>query len=734
MISETSADADSHFRLALALLIAVFSLAIPGKTQGPRNALAVQTADAIRIDGLLDEAAWRQAQAVTEFFQKDPHEGEISSERTEVRILYTNSSIYFGIRCYDTEPSHILATELRRDNDFANDDSISVILDTFHDRRSAFQFRTNPQGTQYDALVTDEGRITDVNWDEQWASVAKTDDGGWTAEIEIPFKSLRLSPKEEQSWGIDFERVIRRKNEFTYWSNYHRGFNFTQVSQAGNLNGLKGLTAGLTLRVKPFVKSAITHIDGDPLVVSDVGSLSDIGLEDVKWRITSDFTADFTVNTDFAETDVDAQVLNLTRFPVFFPEKREFFVEGAGIFDYGPGGGAASEMKLFFSRRIGLSPDPQRATIPILAGGKLTGKTNGWTVGLLDVQTDQFDKIPKRNFSVLRVKKDLFARSNAGIIATNRDSAVSGDPYNRGVGVDANFFFLDHFSIQGFATSTFSPGKDKDHWAGRIRSFWDSDFVFVNGEHMVLQRNFNPEMGWLPRGDMKKTRAQFDLKPRPNNELIRQFFLRSTLDYITNQAGELETRNQDFSFETAFQSGDRVIARYTHMFDRIRRNFSIQNRLPVAPGDHTWEFAQFRFIPSSNRILSGEVNIRREWGFYGGQNTEFNWSPLWKPTPRLSINPTYQWNRVKLASGKFTSNLINSQVNYAFSNAWLTGTTLQYNSLAKLVVVNFRLNYIYRPGDDFFLIYNESRNLADSPTGRLVNRSIIAKITHSWDF
>jgi hypothetical protein len=389
--------------------------------------------------------------------------------------------------------------------------------------------------------------------------------------VEIPFKVLRLTGEEEQVWGVDFERVIRRKNEFTYWSNYKRGFDFKQVSQAGQLIGLRNLSSGLTLRIKPFVKSALKQASAVPGMPADVHSLSSAGLEDVKYRITSDLTADFTVNTDFAETDVDAQVLNLTRFPVFFPEKREFFVEGGGIFDYGPGGGAASELKLFFSRRIGLSPD--RESVPIRGGGKITGKSGSWAMGLLDVQTGAFGKIPQRNFAVARVKKDVFSRSNVGFIATNRDSATPGDPYNRGFGGDGNFTFLQHLNIQTFATSTFTPEKDKDHWAGRIRSYWDTDFLWADVEHLVIERDYNPEMGWLPRRDMRKSKFQLDLKPRPNSQLIRQLFFRSNVDYITNQAGELETRNQDFTFESLFQNGDRILARYSHLFDRIRKGF-----------------------------------------------------------------------------------------------------------------------------------------------------------------
>ena len=435
MIFAPSLNSSSVPKFVMRLFLAFALFQFTNVAFAQRTARAVPTAAPIQVDGVLNEPAWSETPALAEFLQKDPREGEPASERTEIRILYTKKSIFFAIRCFDSQPSQILATELRRDNEFLNDDSISILLDTLHDRRSGYLFRTNPLGTQNDALVTDEGRVTDLNWNETWNAGATVTETGWTAEIEIPFKALRLTSDMEQAWGIDFERVIRRKSEFTYWSNYKRGFEFTRVSQAGDLRGLNDLDTGLKLRVKPFIRSALKQ--------PNLSSQSEVGLEDVKYRITSNFTADFTANTDFAEAEVDAQVLNLTRFPVFFPETREFFVEGAGMFDYGPGGGGTSELRLFFSRAIGLSPD--REPIPILGGGKLTGKAGGWTLGLLDVQTGALGKTPRRNFAVARVKKDILSRSNVGAIFTNRDSATPGDPYNRGLGFDANFTFFEHW-------------------------------------------------------------------------------------------------------------------------------------------------------------------------------------------------------------------------------------------------------------------------------------------------
>lgn len=699
--------------------------------QGEKVAIAIPAESVIRVDGVLEESVWDTAPAVKGFLQRDPQEGDAATELTEVRIVYTSQSIFFGVICHDSNPEGIRATELRRDNDFENDDSFSLVLDTFHDHRNAFLFRTNPLGTQSDALITDEGRITNTNWDEKWNVAARIAEQAWTVEIEIPFKALRTTEQPVQIWGLDFERIIRRRTEFTYWNNYRRGFNFRQVSQAGHLEGLKNLSAGLTWRIKPFMRTALVR-DSVERGGSDVDSLSEIGVEDLKYRITPNFTFDFTVNPDFAEADVDDQVLNLTRFPVFFEEKREFFVEGAGIFDFGPGGGEASELKLFFSRRIGLSP--QGRPIPIIGGGKLTGKAKGWTVGLIDLHTREFKGIPRRNLSVMRVKKDLLARSNVGAIFTNRQSGSPGDPFNRAWGADANFTFFDHFNLQTFATASYSPGKNDDRWAGRIRSYWESDLVVANMEHLVIQKDFNPELGWLPRRDLRRTKAQLDLKPRPNSQTIRQLAFRTNVDYITNQAGQLETRSQDFTGEASFQSGDRFFLRYSHLFDRIKKPFPIQGLVTVPAGDYVWNTLLFHFFPSAHRKLSGTVVLRKEWGFYGGSNTQISWSPLLKVSKNLSVSPRYRFNQVTLPQGSFNSHLINSQFNYAFSTRWLTSTTVQYNNTTHFAGINLRLNYIYRPGDDFFLVYNESKTLAEGGSPGQVNRSLIAKLTYSFDF
>ena len=378
------------------------------------------------LDGNLDEAIWQRVPAISEFLQRDPQEGEPATETTEVKIIYTNTAIYFGVICYDSEPERIIAKERARDDTLTTDDTFEIILDTFHNRKDGFLFRTNPLGTKFDSWITEEGRRQNDNWDERWEVASRRTEAGWVLEIEIPFRSIRMPGEEEQIWGIDFKRSITRKNEEVIWSNYRRDFDFVEVSQAGDLVGLRDLSSELRLRIKPYVTGGAKRVFTQG--VPETEHLFDAGLEDVKYRLTSSLILDFTLNPDFAQVDVDDQVANLTRFSIFFPERREFFLENANVFEFGPGAGLAhdqrGEPKFFHSRTIGLSEDQE--PIDIIAGLKLTGQLTGLDLGFMSVQTDDFKATPGSNYSVLRVRKKLLSRSVVGFSGTNRQSRVGG--------------------------------------------------------------------------------------------------------------------------------------------------------------------------------------------------------------------------------------------------------------------------------------------------------------------
>jgi len=406
---------------------------LPSPSSGQRRIQAVRVTDEIKIDGLLDESAWSSAQPATEFIQQQPTEGAPASERTEVRVLFDDKNIYFGIRAFDSDARHINARELVRDASFSNDDTISILLDTYHDRRNGFRFVVNPLGTQQDALITDEGRDVNVTWNGVWISGGRIDDKGFTVEIEIPLTTLRFKEGIE-SWGFNISRVIRRKNEVNLWTSWQRSFGLERVSQAGELSGVEEIRRRRLREIKPYASGEWRA--GVPLVGSsglDAGVRTNVGIEVAKLGITPSLTAEFTVNPDFGQAEVDDQIVNLTRFSVFFPEKRDFFLENSGIFLFGRQG----ENQAFFTRRIGLTDDG--APVPIDYGVKLTGKVGPYNIGFLQVQTRKLGEaatalgIPRQQFSVLRLKRDILKRSYVGAILVNRQgaTAVGGESYNR---------------------------------------------------------------------------------------------------------------------------------------------------------------------------------------------------------------------------------------------------------------------------------------------------------------
>ena len=727
------------------------------ETHGKRAIEAVRTELPVELDGSLDEPAWQQAPISLGFVQKDPHEGEPSTENTEFRVLYTPTTLYIGVICYDSEADRILATERRRDSEMENDDILTIVLDTFHDHRNSYMFRTNPLGARYDALVTDEGNDINKNWDEQWEVAARTTPAGWIAEFAIPVKSLRVIEGNGHAWGLDLERVIRRKNEFAYWNGFRRGFRLVNVSQAGHLGGLEELESGLRLRVKAYLLGGFSHTtdrsrsrlcqeeSGEPRTGSSFCNASDIGAEVVKYRITPSLTADFTWNTDFAQTEVDDQQVNLDRFPLFFPEKREFFQEGSGIFEFGVarGEGPGAVMKLFHSRQIGLSPIT-RQPIPIVGGGRITGRVAGLTLGLLNVQTEAFpaEGIPASNYGVARVKRDVFSRSTIGGFLINREMAGTND-FNRVVGADANFIFWEHLTIGGMLARSSSLEGKQDNWLSAGEVGWDSDFLLLRTSWLFVDQDFRDDLGFIPRKNIRAFSPQISILPRPRSRIIRQFRFGFRSDYTMDQNYQLETRINHIPFETRFQRGDVLNVAPHSRLERLRQPFAIRRGVVIPPGTYSWWYLPITYHSNPAQKLSWSLNWRTHWGFFGGDLTQFSIEPLLKFNEQVSMEVGYELNKATFPQRMcvrttdsgcgFTDHTVNTRINYNFNNQWLTSATIQYNSEDSFAGFNFRLNYIFRPGDDFFLIYNEGRRVDGILDGQK-DRTFQAKLTYSFDF
>jgi hypothetical protein len=695
---------------------------------GKKTIRALRISEPIRLDGVLDEPAWGRAQSVSDFVQQDPHVDQPVSERTEARVLLDDDALYVGVTCFDSDPHGVIGRELRRDDALLNDDRFEIALDTFHDHRNAYHFVINPLGTQYDAHSTDEGHDVNVEWDERWEARARMTGEGWIAEIRIPLTALR-SPEGADTFGVNFKRFIRRKNEIAQWTGWDRDFDFLQVSQAGHLAGLAGIRTGLKLRVKPYARGGFRDANSATRDVP-TEALHDVGLEDLKFGITPGLTAELTVNTDFAQTEVDEAVVNLTRFPTFFPEKREFFLERAGILEFGLGGrrGGAAErnLQMYFSRRIGLTDD--RREVPMRAGAKVIGRVAGLDLGLLNVQTGRFEGRPGSNYTIFRAKRNVLSRSNVGTFFSNRQSG--GSDYNRVAGADLNLTLFKNTDVQGFVGKSFTPGREGNDWVGRAKFNRFTDIFEVFLEHLYIGSEFQHDVGFVRRTNIRRTDGALIWEPRPKAlPSVRNFVFRGEVVYTTDVGSRLLTREQIFQATSRFQSDDAVRFNSTQILDRVERAFAVAEGISVPAGEYSYRENFAEGEAGGKRKLSGR--LRFGFGdFYSGRRHYWQVSPAFRPSPHFSVEASYERNDVTLPQGAFTTDVVNGRLNVNLSNRWLTTTLAQYDSASERKVFYFRLNYIYRPGDDVFVVFNQSSQpgLRDQP-----DRALIVKLTHSFD-
>ncbi len=520
----------------------IILLTKPAFAQGhsePSTITAVRVAKAPVLDGILTDDAWTQAEAISNFTQRELREGTPATERTEVRIVYDQHSLYVGVWCYDSQADAIVANEMKRDFNVDVEDNFGIILDTYHDRRNGFMFCINPNGARYDALVTDEGQGINSDWTALWDVRTTITPEGWFAEINIPFSTLRFSDEPEQVWGVNFVRNIRRKQQQDLWQAYLRNYGFQKLSQAGVLMGLKDIRRGNAVEVKPYILAGVEHGFAP---YSDARSTDKkIGL-DIKYSLTPTLTLDVTTNTDFAQVETDRARINLTRFPLFFPEKRDFFLEGADVFNFQFG----DSPRPFYSRRIGISAS--RELIPILGGLRLVGKGGAYNLGVLTMQTGEGAGEPLSNYTVARVKRDFLEQSYVGFIATNKQSASS---YNRLFGADAawvrsNLFGSNTLIVGAALAGTWNPGMTTNNLAYRIYADFPNDFI----DHFIgmrtVQENFDPQVGFQERSNFRQYSWTFRIRPRPEGIGMQYLeFKPVELDYFANFDGSVQSMDYE---------------------------------------------------------------------------------------------------------------------------------------------------------------------------------------------
>ena len=679
----------------------------------------------IVIDGILDEPQWERAEPIRDFVQQDPDTGEPGSEPTEVRILYDDEFLYVGVWCFDSLGAEgVVVNDMTRDYTPFDTDVFAVVVDTFNDDRNGMLFSTNPAGAKHDSQFGNDGRKVNVDWDAIWHAGSQITESGWQAEMAIPFKSLRFSSLENQTWGINFLRRMRRKNEVVHWSLIPRPFFINRVSWAGRLEGLRGVRPGRSLYVKPYVSLPVVRRRQD-----DVDFVPDAGL-DVKYAVGSQMTLDLTVNTDFSQVEADDQQINLTRFSLFFPEKREFFLENANIFQFGPGTGGGffgnfRDVIPFFSRRIGIS---QGSLVPILGGARFTGLAGDYGLGFLSLQVDNFGDIPSTNFSVARVRRDILRNSDVGGIFINKQEA--GGDFNRTYGVDANLTFRNFLDISSFLMKTSTPDISDQQLSGLFRIGWQDPLLSLAGSYLSIGENFSPEAGFVPRRGIRKTTGRFAIRPRPGERIpsIRQLEPSVNLDYITDQDNVLETRTLDARFQASFQNGALVWLGSRSRFERLTRPFAIRPSQAIAVGDYN--FNEFILVVSSDQSLmfsgSGEVTTG---SFFDGDKDTYQATGRFQ-TPQFRAQVSWRHDSVDLASGVFDTDLVTTRLDYSFSPKMFLNALIQYNSDLREISSNIRFNLIHKPLSDFFLVYNERR----TSTGDVTERALIAKLTYVFSF
>jgi hypothetical protein len=683
------------------------------------RAHAFKTETAPVIDGKIDEDAWQKAVPITDFKQREPLEGADATERTEARVLYDEKNIYFALKMWDSNPSKITTTILQREGPITQDDYIIVALDTYLDRRNSYIFQLNSFGTQGDALVSEQGD-PDWNWEGIYYSEGRVTADGWEVEFAVPFTTLRFKEGDSVDMGIAFFRTIRHKNEDVLWP--HIPLNFRggiyQPSEYGTLTGLQNLQQGNNLQIKPY---GLAGIQKTPSAQDAKTTITKAGL-DVKYGITSNLTLDLTLNTDFAQVEADNVQINLGRFNLFFPEKREFFLERAGIFAFGD----TYRLTPFFSRRIGLEND-------ILVGGRLTGQIGNTTLGFLNIQTQNNDVLKGANYTALRTTSQVFERTTIGGIATNVQGA--GGAYNRVAAIDGAIRFWENALASAWYSNVWSNEKLGGTAAGQLYVNLSSDLIRAEGSYSNVGENFNPGIGFVERTNYKSYYTEFGVAPRfKGNDFIRQISTVAGTVYFENQSGEKQSHYLWANSNFRFESGEGANIGINYDFERLPEDFKIRDAV-IPAGDYPWTYATFWLGSNEARRFSVWTDGRLG-NFYNGKRANIAFGGMAKLSENfiLSANVNQNFITLPVENGEFTTRIVTGRLTYYFSRNLSIASLLQYDNFSENLRANIRLNWMHTPGSNLFLVFNTSYIMDDDGLNfreqNLTNRTGVIKLTY----
>ncbi|MEQ8324017.1 MAG: DUF5916 domain-containing protein [Vicingaceae bacterium] len=680
------------------------------------------------FDGKLDEPEWNTAQKISSFTQRELDLGQPITEKTEVAVLIDNEYMYIGVWCYDREPNKIIAKEMRRDFSYDLDDNFMVIIDTYLDRRNGFQFVINPNGARADLQIFNNGSTSNQFWNGVWDVRTQITEEGWFAEIKIPFYTLKYRPGEkEQVWGINFERNIRRNRQQARWQGWQRNYDISDVSQAGMLKGMKNLRDKLFIEVKPYGLAGGENTSEGTEFVGNIGG-------DINALLGASYRLNLTFNTDFAQVESDRQQINLTRFPLFFPELREFFLEGNDFFDFGFGG---NRILPFYTRRIGLSDT--RETVPIIAGARILGKEKNTTLGAMSIQTAESAGDPMTNYSTLSWRQDVGKQSVIGAMTTNK---FTEGRWHTTTGANARYstaklFGRNNLDIGGAYTQTYNTdsGYNADAFAYRAYLSLPNDFLRVFASAQRSPAPFDPEVGLMRRRDFQETFGQVFLQPRPKGHLkwIRQFYF-SPVGITYTQFDDTKEL-QSFSYQIRLlgfetRSGEGFFVDVERVAEGLREDFEVFPDVVISSGEYWWNRMNLFFETFEAREFS--FTTSGSFGeFFEGNRISGEATLLWRATKNFNINANYEKNIIDLPQGNFETDLIGSRIGYAFHPQAFGSLLGQWNSAQQELNVNFRLQLIPKIGTDFYLIYNQ---IVDTQSGEFISErsTLLAKLV--WRF
>lgn len=696
-------------------------------------ARAARTPRPPAVDARLDEPEWQLAEPLTDFVQQLPNTGQLATFRTVARVLYDSGYIYVAAENFDPEPRRAITVGLERDFVSTNSDIFAVAFDTFLDRRNSFLFIVNPHGAVRDEQTFNDSRTVVEAWEGVIDLRTAFTDSSWVLEMRIPLTTLRFdATRSVQDWGLNFVRRVRRVNETSYWAPLDRQHRVHRMSRAGTLAGLQGLRQGRNLQLKPSVVGG--HSSGAQVPATALGSSFDAGL-DLKAGLTPSLTLDATLNTDFSQVEVDQEQVNLTRFSLFFQERREFFIENAGVFTFGDvqernirTGASLSDFTLFQSRRIGLSPDGR--PIPILGGVRLTGKAGGFDTGILGMQTEGALGRPAENFAVVRLKRNLFGTSDVGVLLANRQATEGDAAYSRSLGIDANLRPTTGIVINSYLALHDGTGQATDGHAARTSvsyrdALWNTGVMWRR-----VSEDFDPGVGFVRRRAMQQWYGTLGLHTRPPVPWISELVPYVEGSYLTDLSARLETRSMTAALDVFFRPDGELQLEVSDEFDRLTEPFTVAPGHTIAPGGYDFRRFRVEYVAGTGRAVSGSAGVSTG-GFYGGNRTTWSGSLTWRASHQLRLEGTAQRNVVSLPTGDFTADVVGGRIRYAWSTRLFGSAYVQYNTQTHSFVTNARINYRWAPLSDVFLVYTERQNTDLDVRNE---RSVAIKVTRMVGF